>query len=78
MASRESMIAQIKSIEAQLALLRAQIEGGETGPSHTLGELYGLLEGQSDSGRRYVVIIAERHSLIMLMRGTRKSGDRIR
>ena len=46
----ESLLAQIKSIETQLAVLKAQVEKlSEPTSVKTFGDLYGLLAGQSDS-----------------------------
>jgi hypothetical protein len=44
------LTAQIKSIEAELATLRAQIEHlRATTPARSFGDLYGILAGQIDS-----------------------------
>src|SRR5438876_10433257 len=49
------LISQVKGMQAQLAVLRAQLErlrGLE--PPRTLGQLYGILAGQSDSSEEEI------------------------
>ena len=49
------LISQVKGMQAQLAMLRAQLErlrGSE--PPTTLGDLYGILAGQSDSSEEEI------------------------
>jgi hypothetical protein len=51
----ESLIAQIKGLEAQLTMLKAQVKslGPPTSP-RTLGDLYGILAGQADSSEEEI------------------------
>jgi hypothetical protein len=45
----DSLLAQIKGIETQLAVLKAQVKRlGTSTPSRTLGELYGILASHGD------------------------------
>jgi len=45
--TREMILAQIKSLETQLAILRAEVERLERPtPSRSFGNLYGLLAGK--------------------------------
>jgi hypothetical protein len=45
----DSLIAQIKSIETQLAMLKAQVKQlGTSSPPRTLGDLEGILAGHGD------------------------------
>jgi len=49
------LISQVKGMQAQSAVLRAQMEqlrGSE--PPKTLGDLYGILAGQSDSSEEEI------------------------
>jgi hypothetical protein len=46
----DSLIVQIKSIEAQLAVLKAQLmQLGKPSPPKTFADLEGILAGQADS-----------------------------
>jgi hypothetical protein len=50
MMTAELILAQIKSIESQLAELKDQVKQLNTStPTRTFADLYGLLAGQSDS-----------------------------
>ena len=49
------LASQVKSIEAQLATLRAQIERlRAAAPPRTFGDLYGILAGQSDTSEEEI------------------------
>ena len=47
--------AEIKALEAQLAVLKAQVKGlsGPT-PSHSFADLYGILSGKVDSSQEEI------------------------
>jgi hypothetical protein len=51
----ELLVAQIKGLEAQIRMLKAQLKSLSTpAPPRTLGDLYGLLAGKSDSSEEEI------------------------
>ena len=60
-ATIDLLSSQIKSIEAQLATVRAQIERlRAAAPPRTFGDLYGILAGHSDSSEEEIDAILYR------------------
>ena len=59
-----SILSNIKSIEAQLAALKARLRhlaAGEQTPTHTFADLYGRLAGQADSTEAEIDAVLYRH-----------------